>query len=163
VTIVGLWIGYPFWAGMFSVITDQMAAYLLRLNARQPSPTRRPVAVKAWIDPEPPAPSSQVVGSILPRTSRPLADGPMAAARPVEPRARTHIERLTARQLEVVALLLTGMRYGEVAACLGISEGQVQRHVANAVRRAGLRNVNELMAAATAEGLVSDDGDDGTD
>lgn len=54
----------------------------------------------------------------------------------------------------MVALLADGLRYREVAACLSISVRQVQRHVANAVTRTGLRNANELVTVAVFEGLV---------
>jgi DNA-binding NarL/FixJ family response regulator len=62
--------------------------------------------------------------------------------------------RPTGRQLEVVALLATGLRYGEVGASLSISARQVQRHVAEAVSRARVRNVYELVATTIAEGLL---------
>ena len=62
--------------------------------------------------------------------------------------------RLTARQLQVLALLADGLRYREVAACLSISDGQVQRHVARAVARVGVSNAAELVAVAVSEGLV---------
>lgn len=61
---------------------------------------------------------------------------------------------LTMRQSQVISLLAHGLRYDQVAACLAISERQVQRHVSNAVRRMAVHNVNELVAVAVADGLV---------
>jgi DNA-binding NarL/FixJ family response regulator len=58
------------------------------------------------------------------------------------------------RQSQVISLLAHGLRYDQVAACLAISERQVQRHVSNAVRRMAVHNVNELVAVAVADGLV---------
>jgi DNA-binding CsgD family transcriptional regulator len=71
------------------------------------------------------------------------------------------IDRLTARQLQVVALLADGLRYREVAACLSISARQVQRHVAQAAARLGVRGAYELVAIAVAEGMVPAPGDAG--
>jgi len=62
--------------------------------------------------------------------------------------------RLTARQLQVIALLVDGLRYRDVAECLSISPGQVQRHVSHAVTRAGVLSINALVALAVAEGLL---------
>jgi DNA-binding CsgD family transcriptional regulator len=64
------------------------------------------------------------------------------------------LDRLTARQLQVVALLADGLRYREVAACLAISVRQVERHVAHAIARLGVRSVYEVVAAAVSEGMV---------
>jgi len=50
------------------------------------------------------------------------------------------------------------LRYREVAACLSISERQVQRHVAEAVARLGLRNSYDLVATAVADGVVPQHG-----
>jgi DNA-binding CsgD family transcriptional regulator len=64
------------------------------------------------------------------------------------------LQRLTARQLQVVALLADGLRYREIAACLAISVRQVERHVAHAIARLGVKSVYELVAVAVREGLV---------
>ena len=61
---------------------------------------------------------------------------------------------LTARQLEVIALLAGGLRYGEVGVRLSISTRQVQRHAAQAVERAGVANVCQLVALAIEERLI---------
>ena len=71
---------------------------------------------------------------------------------PVASRASVH--RLTARQREVVALLAAGLRYGEVAERLSISTRQVQRLAAQAVERAGVVNVCQLVASAVEAQLI---------
>lgn len=53
VTIVGLWVGFPFWSLTFSVISDRFAAYVLRLQwtlARSAQVANEPVRVTAWTD-----------------------------------------------------------------------------------------------------------------
>jgi DNA-binding NarL/FixJ family response regulator len=79
-----------------------------------------------------------------------------APATPAAESAAGGIRRLTARQTQVAALLADGLRHREVAACLSISERQVQRHIAEAVARLGLRNAYELAAVAVSAGLVPD-------
>jgi DNA-binding CsgD family transcriptional regulator len=144
VDIIGLWIGFPLWLTTVAIVTDRLSSYILRLNAAPPlAETRRePPRPMSVSTPEPPhAPAAEVV--LAPDAEEPEADPPAALS-----------ERLTARQLQVVALLADGLRHREVAACLSISERQVQRHVAEAVARLGLRNAYELAAVAVSEGLV---------
>ncbi|MDQ3850557.1 MAG: helix-turn-helix transcriptional regulator [Actinomycetota bacterium] len=167
VSIIGLCIGYPFWSAAVCVCTDRLAAYLLRLNATTAPRRRRPRRVAAWTpgpahaehtvhedattNAGPPASASSarlLAGDVPPATT---ADDEMAA---MDDRATT--DRLTARQLQVVALLADGLRYREVAACLSISARQVQRHVAQAAARLGVHGVYELAAIAVSEGIVPD-------
>jgi DNA-binding CsgD family transcriptional regulator len=142
VAIVGLWIGDVFWVTTAAVFSDRIAAYVLHLNAiharRRPAPRR----VSSWAPREP-------------QQDRATAPAPPAlpASRPPDETDGT-LRRLTARQLQVVALLADGLRYDEVAACLSISVRQVERHVAVAVARLGLRNANELVTVAVAHGIV---------
>jgi DNA-binding CsgD family transcriptional regulator len=175
VSIIGLWIGYIFWALTVAAVTDQLAAHLMKPGSRD-----GPLQTDA----------RRVVGRSADRatstsehrfddTRNPMDDEPRPSPRPTEPvresapaiaedAAQDHatlapavgtagpglLERLTARQLQVLALLADGMRYRDVAACLSISEGQVQRHVARAVARLGVNNAAELVAVALREGLV---------
>lgn len=138
VTIIGLWIGYPFWTTIFAVTSDRLAAHILRLGTPPARQRATPVRVASW-------------------SAAPAADpsGDDRAAAPAAPASTPDAtEGLTARQLQVVALLADGLRYREVAACLSISVRQVQRHVANAVARLGVRNANELVAIAVSESVV---------
>jgi DNA-binding CsgD family transcriptional regulator len=133
VSIVGLWIGFGFWATLSAVFTDRIASYLMRLDV-----ARTPPIAPAGDPPPEPVPDAEVVET-------------PALPAPVEIDDR--LQPLTARQLEVVALLADGRKYADVAACMAISARQVQRHVADAVRRLGVSNANELVAVAVACGL----------
>lgn len=139
VAILGLWIGYPFWAATFSIISERFAAHVLRV-ATSPPAAAEPIRVNAWVSSDPGA-----------RETKTENEDAMAASAAASGDA---MSRLTARQLQVTALLVDGLRYREVAACLSVTEHQVQRHVANAIARVGVRNANELIAVAVSEGLA---------
>lgn len=173
VKVIGLWIGYPLWLLAITIFTDRLASGVLRVNAAGtdtaagrepprrvptagPEPDRPPapqaaevVVVSAAGDEEP---AARAVPAAV--TTRRLTgdEEPAAAGAPSAVTTR----RLTARQLQVVALLADGLRHREVAACLSISERQVQRHIADAVARLGLRSAYELAAVAVSEGIVPD-------
>jgi DNA-binding CsgD family transcriptional regulator len=146
VAIIGLWIGFPFWAATFALITERLVGHILWLNATPTTPLA-PLRVGVWA----PVASSETTGR---GHDEPPASPSIPGHVPALPPEAGVIDRLTARQLQVVALLADGLRYADVAACLSISVRQVERHVANAIARAGVRSVNELVAAAAREGLV---------
>jgi DNA-binding CsgD family transcriptional regulator len=170
IAIVGLCIGYPFWSAAVALCTDRLAGYLLRLNATRARRRRAPRRVSSWTAPD----RARTAGDAGGATDEPAAGasstrllpgaGPSGAADDDEERATTSgvdgedatIDRLTARQLQVVALLADGLRYREVAACLSISARQVQRHVAQAAGRLGVSGAYELVAVAVSEGMVPD-------
>jgi len=131
VAILGLWIGFGFWATLTALLIDRIGSHLLR---------------RALVF-EGPEPEPAVGGD---------PDETVTEAQVVETRAlpAPRLQRLTGRQLEVVALLAQGLRYDAVAASLSISRRQVQRHVREAVQRLEVANANELVAVAIAEGLV---------
>lgn len=149
VTVIGLWIGLVFWTATFGLITNRLATAILRMNIPAPKvhEPSEPVRVSAW------SPSPQADAAGVDEVPALDDEGPVAAA----------TSRLTARQLQVVALLADGLRYRDIAACLSISVRQVQRHVSNAIRRIGVEGAGELVAVAVAEGMVParDDGADG--
>jgi len=58
------------------------------------------------------------------------------------------VDRLTARQREIVALIARGATDKEIGAALGIRTATAQKHVANLLRRLGVPN------RAAAVGLV---------
>jgi DNA-binding CsgD family transcriptional regulator len=134
VAVIGLWIGYLSWTAAFGLVSDRLAAYVLRLNARRAPRRPPPLRVPAQREAEATNLHSQPL---------PLVTGPPS-----------RLDRLTARQLQVVALLADGLRYREVAACLAISVRQVERHVAHAIARLGVSSAYELVAVAIREGLV---------
>lgn len=172
VAIVGLCIGYPFWSAAVAVSTDRLAAYLLRLNATRQRPRPAPRRVAASWTARPPgdpvrtvddagaAANADPVARASPTRLLPGADptGTIDGGEDEPPTGGgdggAAIDRLTARQLQVVALLADGLRYREVAACLSISARQVQRHVAQAVARLGVNGAYELAAVAVSDGLV---------
>lgn len=172
VSIIGLCIGYPFWAAAVAVTADRLAAYLLRLNTAT-APPRAPRQVPTWTARPPTHPPNFAQQADAGTNADPAAGAPstrlIAGGEPTdpidngedEPESATvdggsTITRLTARQLQVVALLADGLRYREVAACLSISTRQVQRHVAQAATRLGVHGAYELAAVAVSDGMVPD-------
>ncbi|MGO9976369.1 MAG: response regulator transcription factor [Solirubrobacteraceae bacterium] len=175
VSIIGLWIGYIFWALMVAAVTDQLAAHLMRLNSRSGPPRTTARRVVSWtadwaanVGQSGPVPGANLAGGDSGSSSRreepsrhhsaSASDELVGDAADLLPEVVLPVDgrlgRLTARQLQVLALLADGLRYREVAACLSISDGQVQRHVARAVARVGVSNAAELVAVAVSEGLV---------
>jgi DNA-binding CsgD family transcriptional regulator len=140
VSIIGLWIGYVSWTATFAFVPDRLAAYVLRLNVTRAPPRPPPLRVHGWVTADQPSPAA-------------ATDAEHAAASS-GPAAALALDRLTARQLQVVALLADGLRYREVAACLSISVRQVERHVSHAITRLGVGSVYEVVALAVAEGMV---------
>lgn len=141
VAIIGLWIGLVFWTATFGLITDRLAATILRLNVSAPLQTPGPIRVTAW---SPDLASAQSNAAHDPAVATTEKETPMTAG----------TGRLTGRQLQVVALLADGLRYRDIAACLSVSERQVQRHVSNAISRIGVSSTVELVALAVADGMV---------
>jgi LuxR family transcriptional activator of conjugal transfer of Ti plasmids len=62
--------------------------------------------------------------------------------------------RLTARQLECLAMIRDGRRSAEIAKGLKISVRTVEHYVANACTRLGVRNRAQAVAKAIGEGLI---------
>lgn len=141
VAIIGLWVGLVFWTATFGLITDRLATAILRLNIPAPAGPSGPVRVAAW---------SPDITSMRPSTE---CDRPAAVAGDAGS-TTVGTNRLTARQMQIVALLADGLRYRAIGACLSISERQVQRHVSNAIARLGVASAGELVAVAVAEGMV---------
>lgn len=158
IEIVGLWIGLPLWTALAAVVPERMASHILRLNTFWTPLRRPPVAVKAW---------TTNVATPTPEVSEPPTaerDPQDSSSGPPDDGAKTQpasiaipagrAGRLTSRQLQVVALLADGYRYRDIAACLGISAGQVHRHVTNAIARLQVQSATELVALAVAERIV---------
>jgi DNA-binding CsgD family transcriptional regulator len=147
VSILGLWIGFGFWATLTGLVIDRIARFLIRIDvgrAGDAAPASAPMLEPADV-------------TTMEPDEAPASEPKTAALPALPPPAPPHDERwqtLTKRQLEVVALLADGLRYDEIAAALSISSRQVQRHVAGAVGRLGANNANELVARAVAAGLV---------
>lgn len=154
VDIVGLWIGIPFWTAVAALVPDRLASQILRINTLRPATITtppRPVAACTGGPPddEPPPADVDAVADTGP---------PTAAATALPAAVFAHPDRtsaLTARQLEVVALLAAGHRYRAIAECLSISERQVDRHVRNAIARLNVSTPSELVTVAVAEGVLA--------
>lgn len=146
--IVGLWIGLPFWTAMAAIVPDRMVCHILRLNIVRHVPPAAAVRVAVLQTPPPQAVRPSDDASAHP-------SHPPTMPEDAAPPTRTaSTSRLTGRQLQVVALLADGYRYRHIADCLSISPGQVHRHVTNAIARLDVKNANELVTTAVAEGLV---------
>jgi DNA-binding NarL/FixJ family response regulator len=62
---------------------------------------------------------------------------------------------LTARELEVLALLAQGLPNAEIAERLIVSDRTVHHHVSAILRKLGVRNRGEASAEATRRGLTA--------
>ena len=135
--------GYFVWA----IVLAGLAEFFAPLAMRMPHPDAAPGA--------PPGPLRvpNLAGDPPPTGSR-----PNAAAVPVEHAADepppTGATRLTARQLQVVALLADGLRAEEIAAQLGVATSTVYRSVERAKARTGVHSRSELVAFAIRAGLL---------
>jgi DNA-binding NarL/FixJ family response regulator len=78
---------------------------------------------------------------------------PAAPAVAPEPRGP---DTLTERELDVLALVVAGMRNKEVAAELGISENTVKFHLRNILDKLHAQSRAEMVAMAVREGLLPD-------
>jgi DNA-binding CsgD family transcriptional regulator len=138
VSMIGLWIGLVFWTTTFGLITERLATSILLVNVGDDHDPPRAIRVVA-----------STVG-VSSTQSSDVSDQPTDADDVVDVGAGG----LSARQLQVVALMADGLRYRDIAACLSISERQVQRHVSNAIAGLGVGTSTELVALAVTEGLV---------
>ena len=146
--IVGLWIGSPLWTAVFGLGSDRLAAHVMQLStkrvaSRTATPARTGLDDAPAVEPPPATPEPLL---LAPPPTAPHADPSNAPPK--------RLTRLTARQLQVVALLVDGLRYRDIATRLSISVRQVERHVTHAIDRSGARNTYELVALAVTEGLA---------
>ena len=68
--------------------------------------------------------------------------------------ARTRLERLTPREREVLALVVTGKLNKQIAAQLGIAEQTIKMHRGRLMRKMGADSVPDLIRVAQRAGVV---------
>jgi DNA-binding CsgD family transcriptional regulator len=89
------------------------------------------------------------------RISRRLRErGVRGVPRGPQPRTRENPAGLTARELEVLALVAEGMRNAQIARKLIVSEKTVNHHVSAVLRKLDVSTRGEASAKATRDGLV---------
>ena len=133
-------VAYFIWAIVLAGLAESFAQIAMRMPHRVASPP-----------PPPPAPTrvTNLAGDPPP---------PATAARSVcvEPeRCASTAPSLTARQLQVVALLADGLRADDIADQLGIATATVYKYVKQAKQRAGVSSRDELVALAVRLGLIT--------
>ena len=81
---------------------------------------------------------------------------PRHPARPAALRPRRNAAGLTARESEILALVVEGLRNGEIAQRLFLSPRTVEKHVSAILRKLGARSRSEAVAEAARLGLLQD-------
>jgi DNA-binding NarL/FixJ family response regulator len=89
-----------------------------------------------------------IAARILAELARTETPAGTADAEPADP------DRLTERELDVLRLVVGGLRNKEIAARLGISENTVKFHLRNILDKLHAQNRAEVVARAMREGLV---------
>jgi DNA-binding CsgD family transcriptional regulator len=109
-------------------------------------------------DTEPPTPTPPGItasDSDGPARTRPAEDTPAATAPTTRSTTATPLDDpLSARELEVLAVLASGRTTAEAARDLFVSVGTVKSHTANIYRKLGARNRAEAIARARELGLL---------
>ena len=73
------------------------------------------------------------------------------------PSTRENAASLTAREMDVLELVVSGLRNAEIAARLFLSVKTVDHHVSAILRKLGVRSRGEAATAAVTRGLISQD------
>ncbi len=137
--------GYVAWALVLAGLAERFARLTMQMapavTCPAPAAPLAPPAAEAGDPPEAAEPASRSVTTEGARCRRPHAG-------------------LTARQVQVVALLADGLRAQDIATRLGVSTSTVYRHIDRAKNRAGVASRSELVAvvlsSAVTVGVVSE-------
>ncbi len=138
--------GYFVWAIVLSGLAELFAPLAMRMPQTDPVPVAPPGPLRVPNLAGDPAPSGGTPDEAERAAGKPAPEGG---------------PRLTARQLQVVALLADGLRAEEIAAQLGVATSTVYRSVERAKARTGVRSRSELVAFALRAGLLLRGAQDG--
>lgn len=97
---------------------------------------------------------ARATASVVSRRLREL--GTRGLPRGPRPGTRTNAAHLTARQLEILELLVDGLRNGEIAERLFVSARTVDHHVSAILGKLGVRSRTEASRQAARLGVLSD-------
>ena len=111
----------------------------LRMQAEQ----RQPPAINSR---RPPPRSDPAVGTLQPSTSVPPS--------PAGPLPDPPAERLSTRELEVLALLVEGLTNKEIARRLYLSPDTIKNHVVHIIQKLGVSDRTQAAVVAVRQGLV---------
>jgi DNA-binding CsgD family transcriptional regulator/tetratricopeptide (TPR) repeat protein len=98
---------------------------------------------------------ARATGAVVARRLR--ERGVRGLPRGPRPATRENPASLTSREVEVLELLVTGLRNAEIAARLFLSVKTVDHHVSSILRKLGVRSRGEAATAAVTQGLISQD------
>lgn len=126
VTVIGLWVGIPFWTILVSIANEWVVDHIFNLCLSQPARNAPPLRVRAWVA----------------RALEALSVRSVSSEEAVDRVA----DRLTLRQKEVMLLLIEGLHNYEIAPLLGIWQEEVSRLISRAVQSAGAECKEQLCA-----------------
>ncbi|HEY6549653.1 MAG TPA: hypothetical protein VIY71_00460 [Solirubrobacterales bacterium] len=126
VTVIGLWVGIPFWTILISIANEKVVDHILGLCLDAPARNAHPLRVNAWVARSRDALPARSVSS-------------QEAIRRV-----TH--RLTSKQKETMLLLLGGFHNYEIAPLLAVKPVEVSQLISRSVGRTGADGKEQLCA-----------------
>jgi len=130
---------------LFTAIKAGARGYLLK-NLEAPELRSMLAAVERGEVAISPVTAARILSEVARPTSRPAAAGAGAAS--ADP------DRLTEREVDVLRLVVAGLRNKEIAADLGISENTTKFHLRNILEKLHAGSRTEVAARAVREGLV---------
>jgi DNA-binding CsgD family transcriptional regulator len=127
VTVIGLWVGIPFWTILISIANEKVVDHILGLCLAQRPPSARPLLrVSAWV-------------------ARSL-DALPARSVSTQESVRGIAHRLTSKQKETMLLLLGGFRNYEIAPRLAVEPGEVSKLISRSLASTGADGKEQLSA-----------------